>query len=79
MSPHTPLHMFEHLYPRVEVQAVSKMMEDQKNLVYQIENTVKEIRSRVNYLTDKTNILGKRIINSRGEDIWSLQKSLGIK
>ena len=55
VSPHNNLYLFEHRDPRAVVQEVRQNIQAQSKLVAQLERTVKELRSRVDYFMEKTN------------------------
>ena len=60
MDPHITLYFFEHSYPWVEVSYLEQRVEAQAKTLNKMEKTCKELRDRVDLITEKVNILGKK-------------------
>ena len=60
VTPHITLYLFKNRAPRVDVVALIKKMEIQSKNISHMENTCKELRLRVDLLTDKENLLGNK-------------------
>ena len=60
VEPHITFYLFEHRNPWVEVLALKQRVEAKAKNLSQMENTCKELRSRVDSLTAKGNRLRKK-------------------
>ena len=55
MAPHITLYLFEHRDPRLEVSDLKHRLVEQAKHLNQMEKTCKELRARVDSLTEKAN------------------------
>ena len=55
VAPHIVVYLFRHRDPRVEVSYLKQILESQDKTLNQMENTCKELQSRVGSLTEKSN------------------------
>ena len=57
---HITMYLFEHRAPRVEVLDLKQRVGSQAKILSQMKNTCKELQSRVDDLTEKSNRLGNK-------------------
>ena len=60
VTPHITLYLFDQRSPRVDVTELRQKVDLHSKMIIQMEKTCKELRSRVEYSTDKTNHLGDK-------------------
>ena len=60
VAPHIMLYLFEHITPLVEMSALKQIVESQPKNINKTEKTCKELRTKVDSLTEKTNRLIKK-------------------
>ena len=81
VDPHINLYLFEHRAPRVEVSDLKQRVEAQAKTLNKMEKTRKELWARVDLLTEKANILSKKLdkgyVEERSEGISNTKESGG--
>ena len=60
VAPHITLYLFKHRAPIVEVVALKQRVEFQDKTISQMDKTCKEVRLRVDLITDKANHLSNK-------------------
>ena len=60
VAPHITLYLFEHRAPRVEVLSLKERVEEQANISNKTEKRCKDLRNRVDLITEKANRLSQK-------------------